>query len=208
MTTEVVVKRTRKVSGTPTRATILDVSTRLFAREGYDKVTMRDISAEVGVTMPTIYHHFKDKEYLYREVERQSYGLLKQRLMDSISGKTDPQRRLRAFIAEFYDVLNDDPIFLSLALRNLLDPGERHHQFLVSIAMQDVYQALKDLLNELQPGHGDGLAPMAVLSGVLGFIVMNPAKRQLGEYPLHSSSSKKERANFIDYVINAALAAA
>ncbi|MCY4426564.1 MAG: TetR/AcrR family transcriptional regulator [Halieaceae bacterium] len=208
MTSEAVVTRTRKVSESPTRATILDVSTRLFAREGYDKVAMRDISAKVGVTMPTIYHHFKDKKCLYREVERQSYGLLKQRLMDSITGKTDPRRRLRAFVGEFYDALNDDPIFLSLALRNLLDPGERHHQFLVSIAMQDVYQALVDLLNELQPGQGDGLAPIAMLSGVLGFIAMNPAKRQLGNYPLQSSSNRKERANFIDYVINAALATA
>jgi TetR/AcrR family transcriptional regulator len=194
----------KELEGLSTRDIILKISTRLFAKEGYDRVTMRDISSEVGVTMPTIYHHFKDKENLYRQVEQESYGAMKVRLLRALEDESNPEQRLRAFTREFYDLFVEDPIFLSLAIRNMLDPDERHHKFLVGVAMQDVYDAFSKLLNELRPGAGDKLGPIIILSGILGFVTMAPAKRHIDSYVFSGKAhSKKERDAFIDYTVGA-----
>lgn len=191
-----------KGAGCPsTRDTILDVATRLFARQGYDRVTMRDISAEVGVTMPTIYHHFKDKECLYREVEQENYGAMKTRLLACVTAADSPRDRLRAFVAELYDLFNEDPIFLGLAVRNMLDPDERHHKFLVGVAMQDVYDAFSRLIEELNSGKDTRMTPLIVISSILGFVMMGPAKRQIEGYPYVAGQNAEERRDFIDYIV-------
>ena len=184
-----------------TRELILSVSTQLFARHGYDRVTMRDISADVGVTLPTIYHHFKDKENLYRQVELESYGGMKDRLIVAMEEKSSPEDRLRAFIGELYDILNENPVFLNLALRNMLDPDYRHHKFLVGVTLQKVYEALVKLLNEFRPGNTSKIVPMTIISGIFGFIAMDPAKRQLEGYPYTNMNAKKERDEFIQQMV-------
>lgn len=162
---------------------------------------MRDIASAVGVTLPTIYHHFKDKENLYREVELQSYGGMKERLIAALENQASPELRLRAFIRELYDILNENVVFRNLALRNMLDPDNRHHKFLVGVTLQKVYEALVKLLNEFRPGAGEKTVPMAIISGIFGFVAMDPAKRQLEDYPYPQISGKKERDAYIEYVV-------
>lgn len=184
-----------------TKETILRISTEFFARGGVDRVTMRDIAAASNVTLPTIYHHFKDKKNLYREVEKACYGRLKGRLLDALSGAGKKETRLKAFIGELFDVLYEDAVFRNLALRNLLDPGKEHHQFLVGTAFQSIYDELVRLLNEVQPGTGSGTKPLAIIGAVLGFIALEPAKRQLDGYAFKSKSSRQERDEFISDLV-------
>ena len=48
----------RKQRGADARATVLEVALRLFARNGYAGVSMRDVALEVGFTQAAIYYHF------------------------------------------------------------------------------------------------------------------------------------------------------
>ena len=41
---------------------------QLFAKNGYDGVSMRILSKESGVGLSSIYHFFKDKDILLKEV--------------------------------------------------------------------------------------------------------------------------------------------
>lgn len=49
------------------RQAILDAAFLLFARQGFAQTGMDAIAAEAGVSKPTIYNHFADKEHLFRE---------------------------------------------------------------------------------------------------------------------------------------------
>ncbi|MDZ7263505.1 MAG: TetR/AcrR family transcriptional regulator [candidate division KSB1 bacterium] len=49
-----------------TRATIFKAAARLFAEKGYNGVSMREISELSGVTKPTIYYYFGNKEGIYK----------------------------------------------------------------------------------------------------------------------------------------------
>jgi len=45
-----------------TRQEILDAALVLFADQGYDKTSLREIAEEVGVTKAALYYHFRSKE--------------------------------------------------------------------------------------------------------------------------------------------------
>ena len=48
------------------RARILDAALQLFSHRGYGATSMRDISDLAGVSTGAVYHHFKDKETIFR----------------------------------------------------------------------------------------------------------------------------------------------
>ncbi len=48
------------------RRTLLDSALRLFSRQGYRATTVRDIAEDAGVSTGNLYHHFTDKEAIFR----------------------------------------------------------------------------------------------------------------------------------------------
>ncbi len=48
-----------------TRGKIFSAAARLFAEKGYNGVSMREISELTGVSKPTIYYYFRNKEGIY-----------------------------------------------------------------------------------------------------------------------------------------------
>jgi AcrR family transcriptional regulator len=54
--------RERHRTGSDTRARIQEVAVELFAEQGYDKTSLREIADQLGVTKAALYYHFKSKE--------------------------------------------------------------------------------------------------------------------------------------------------
>jgi AcrR family transcriptional regulator len=48
------------------RRLVLDAALRLFARHGYGATSVRQIAEEAGVSVGAVYHHFPDKEAMFR----------------------------------------------------------------------------------------------------------------------------------------------
>lgn len=77
---------------------ILDATDRLLARYGYKKMTVEDISVEVGIGKGTIYLHFTSKEeivlsHIDRIVER-----VKERLRELAASDAPAAERLRSML--------------------------------------------------------------------------------------------------------------
>ena len=47
---------------------ILKLATEAFSRDGYDKVTVKQLADRCGITEPAIYRHFKSKDAIYTTV--------------------------------------------------------------------------------------------------------------------------------------------
>ena len=56
------------VESRDTRTRLLDAAAPLFARDGFDGVSIRDIAAAADVNVAGVNYHFQGKENLYREV--------------------------------------------------------------------------------------------------------------------------------------------
>ncbi|MBV9496807.1 MAG: helix-turn-helix transcriptional regulator, partial [Acidobacteria bacterium] len=48
------------------RSQILEAALRLFAHRGYGATSVRDIAEEAKVSKGNVYHHFPDKEAIFR----------------------------------------------------------------------------------------------------------------------------------------------
>lgn len=65
-----------------TREYIIDEAYRLFLTQSYEAVSISDISNAVGFTKGALYHHFKNKEELFRAVIDKHFPLTSLRLED------------------------------------------------------------------------------------------------------------------------------
>ena len=50
------------------RRGVLDAALHLFAHHGYRATTMREIAERAGVSTGNVYHHFPDKEQIFRDL--------------------------------------------------------------------------------------------------------------------------------------------
>ena len=111
---------------TPTRKReILEAARAEFARAGYAGATVRSIGRSAGVHLPSIYHHFGDKENLFREVLFEAHG----RLMQSVNERRVIDRGLPAEIESIFDAINEfhrrepESLYLSFALTYIAPPA-------------------------------------------------------------------------------------
>ncbi len=57
-----------------TRARIQQVALELFAEQGYDKTSLREIAERLDVTKAALYYHFKSKEDIVRSLAEDYFG--------------------------------------------------------------------------------------------------------------------------------------
>jgi AcrR family transcriptional regulator len=103
------------------RSTILTASAELFADRGFVAVGIDEIAAEVGVTGPAIYRHFKNKEALFVAVLEDAISGLADAL-DAVSGDSD--NALESALEASVDVILDNPTAITAYLheRWMLNP--------------------------------------------------------------------------------------
>jgi len=89
--------RARRGEGDLLRNEILDAAGRLLAEKGdEDAVSIRMIADAVGVTPPSIYLHFPDKDTLIEAVCEQRFGEFDEALEKAAASAPDPVAALRA----------------------------------------------------------------------------------------------------------------
>ncbi len=86
-----------------TRQALLEAAADVFAREGFQKSTIREISHRARANIAAVNYHFGDKEGLYAEVLKQQ-GELAQARFPALAGLhagASPEAQLAAFIRSF-----------------------------------------------------------------------------------------------------------
>jgi AcrR family transcriptional regulator len=72
-----------------TKKSIVAAAQRLFAEQGYDTVTMREIAKEAGCSHTTIYIYFKDKVALLNQLAMPSLLQLKQLMEEAVMAEVE-----------------------------------------------------------------------------------------------------------------------
>ncbi|ALM86184.1 TetR/AcrR family transcriptional regulator [Bordetella sp. N] len=134
---------------------IIDEARRLFARHGYQGTSLNMIAAEVGISKSALYHHFPDKETLYRNLVSSGMETLYTRVRDAMAAEpADPALRLRAFIrasVTYYEECHDSWVSGSLLFWST--DSEAHRALVVQ--WRDAYEGL--LKEALRDGIAAGL---------------------------------------------------
>ncbi len=105
------------------RDQIRDTARELFAREGYESVSMRRIGAEVGCSPMAIYRHFPNKEELLLSICEETFNNLLV-LLDRTRAKSGtPLEKLRASLRAVVDFHLSHPNHYKVTFMTVMPPG-------------------------------------------------------------------------------------
>lgn len=173
---------TENVPGKSMRETILNLSVSLFAKAGYDGVSMRDVAAVVGVTPAALYYHFSDKEQLYLDAVGHAFKEKAGILKAALEGAGTPWARLESFVALFAQLLAADKDFQRLMQWVLLDGDEQRQHKLANNVFQELFVAVHTLAGELDQGCDAHLLTVSIVGLIIFPFEAANARRFLPGY--------------------------
>ncbi|HYX37632.1 MAG TPA: TetR/AcrR family transcriptional regulator [Oligoflexus sp.] len=80
------------------RGRIIHESSKLFAERGFEKTTVRDIAAAVGIQSGSLFHHFKVKEDILKAIMEEAVRVCIARQEEAVAGVQTPHEKLRMLI--------------------------------------------------------------------------------------------------------------
>ncbi|GAB2882020.1 TetR family transcriptional regulator [Streptomyces mayteni] len=106
--------RVRTRDAARTRAEILDVATREFARAGYAGARVDEIAARTRTTKRMIYYYFGGKEQLFTAVLERAYSVIRQAEQELDVAHLDPVAAIRRLVELTFDHHEAHPDFIRL----------------------------------------------------------------------------------------------
>ena len=106
------------------RSEILAAASQLFVEEGYQRVTMRRIAAQIEYSPTTIYLYFKDKNELLSAVCEETFSQLAAKLERLQKTSGTPLGYLRAGLRTYVDFGLENPNHYTVTFLRQM-PGER-----------------------------------------------------------------------------------
>ncbi|HEY4419619.1 MAG TPA: TetR/AcrR family transcriptional regulator [Pseudonocardia sp.] len=114
-------------SGRVRREEIVAAAARIFARQGYAAVGMRDIAEAVGIRGASLYHHFRAKEEILYAVCLTVTRELNEQNLPFLDAPGTPAQRLAAFVRAHLEFLHPRRVEHTVGLHELaaLTPPHR-----------------------------------------------------------------------------------
>jgi len=157
------------------RRKILDAAHDLFAREGYDRVTMRRLADAIEYSPTTIYNHFEDKDDLVQSLCEEDFARLL-RALQAQKPPADPVEQIRQLRLAYARFGLDHPNHYRFMF---MTPAKFEHIQELSGSGQQAFGLLRSAVEKaigsgaFRPGNGDAVAQVlwASLHGVVALLI-------------------------------------
>lgn len=156
------------------RGRLLNEAARLFRDKGYERTTVRDLAAAVGIQSGSLFHHFRTKEEILKAVMVETIRL-NTALMQAAADQADSAReKLRALIRAELESINGQTgeamAVLVYEWRSLSESSQAE-----VLELRDIYENLwLSTLQQLSKEHQLGADPFItrrMLTGALSWTV-------------------------------------
>ncbi|MFW5628138.1 MAG: TetR/AcrR family transcriptional regulator [Candidatus Cloacimonadaceae bacterium] len=113
---------------------IMQAAIGLIAREGYEKLTTKNIAAELGVSDAALYRHFDSKKELITMILRY-FEDISCRVISTIDSKDlSPMEKIRYFVMNRYEMFREDPeLAMVMFSEELFKNDHTFEEYLLSI---------------------------------------------------------------------------
>jgi AcrR family transcriptional regulator len=139
--------RTIGSSGPKTQEAIRRAGLRLIFEYGYEAMSLRQLAAEVGIQVGSLYNHIATKQELLFDLVQDHINDLLRQLDVALEGKEEPLDKLRAFVAFHvsYHMTRKREVFIANSeLRSL---ESKNYEAIVTLRSANE-QRLSDILNQ------------------------------------------------------------
>lgn len=123
------------------RGKVLSAAAHLFREQGYERTTVRDIAARVGIQSGSLFHHFPSKEEILKAVMIDVIRFNTDRMQKAVAVAADAKSRLRALIeCEVQSIVGDTREAMAVLVYSWegLSPDNRKEV----LALRAVYEQL------------------------------------------------------------------
>lgn len=135
-----------------TKEQILSVSAKLFIEKGYDKTSIQDIIAVLGMSKGAIYHHFKSKEEILDAViERRATGASE--MFNDLIAKTKASNAKEKLVLILERLISDEEVH---SIDKVLSAQIKNPQFVVTGIKDCVFIDAPKIAKIMMQGKEDG----------------------------------------------------
>ena len=154
-----------------------------FAARGYAGASVDRIARAARLNKAMIYYHFTSKAALYREILRDMFDAVRERVTAVAASDASPDDKIRAYVAAIADEADARPHFPPIWLREIAE-GAAHVDAATLGYVREVLGALGAIIGEgvragrFQPAH-----PLLVQGGIIAplmfFLATAPLRRKI-----------------------------
>jgi len=156
------------------RGRLLREAARLFREKGYERTTVRDLAAAVGIQSGSLFHHFRTKEEILKAVMVETIRLNTAVMRAAIDAADSNREKLRALVSAELESINGQTgeamAVLVFEWRSLSEASQAE-----VLELRDIYEALwLDVLSGLKDEGALNADPFVVrrmLTGALSWTV-------------------------------------
>ena len=135
------------------RQLIVSTSARLFADNGFDRTSIRDIASAAGILSGSLYYYFKSKEEIFLEVHTQGIDKLSEAVTQAIASADEPWDKLEAVAAAHSKVLLESDGFMLMVVPHF--PQGVDAQLEVLMEQRQSYEAaISQVISEIDLAPG------------------------------------------------------
>ena len=143
-------RNTSAVSSADAVSRILMAAAELFAKHGFDHVSMNAVAEAAGVSKANIFHHFKSKDELYLQSLRQACDSSRSSLDAMAEGRGDAWQRIQRFVDEHLQQMLSNSQDSRLILREVVENRPGGAQRLAQKVFRDNFNHLVSLISDCQ----------------------------------------------------------
>jgi len=180
------------------KARIRNTALDLYSRFGADRVSLRAVAAEAGVTVGLVQHHFKTKDQLRDAVDNLVVDYFAQTVAE-VTDVGSPSQIASARDDAVRDMLHDNPPVVNYVRRALLEPSqERLHLLdaLVDLTSREVRALRKS--GRASTRRSESIQVVAVLVRQMGDLFLQPMVDAIWEKVAEPEASKPRLVVSVD----------
>ncbi len=161
-------------SGAKTRARLLQIAAKLFAKNGLAGVTMADVAGAAGLTAPSIYNHFSSKDELFVATVTDMYDNISRGFARAVEMEGSWEDRVVAVLEIATELYRDDAVLQRLGGVAQMEAGQAPTRFRAIIdAQQHVDDVFRDVVRSaVDAGELPGDVNVHVAGDLLAGVLM------------------------------------
>jgi AcrR family transcriptional regulator len=183
-----------RFSSADRREQILEIATGIFARQGFQGATTREIAQHSGVTEALVFRHFSSKVELYWAViERKIVAAAgTERMREILSSGEDDRQILAEVAAQILDRRANDETLSRLLIYTALENHDLSDRFFRKY-VAECFEVLADFIRKrIAEGRFRRMNPLLAARGFLGMVVYHSWMQELYGGKRYQNFSVKE----------------
>lgn len=194
--------------GERTAHRVMDAAELLFARQGYEATTLRQIAAAAGLREPGLYNHFASKQALYEAVLYRALNPMAQ----AMTAQLEQAAGLRDYTdlpGAMTDLLLAHPQMAFLFQQALQGDPDSLGNRLIQGWLDTLFEQGMRSIEDLGGGHADretlALNVIAMFNLVTGYFLSGPVLASLAEGDIRNPETVERQKRLLHRVIRAML---